>query len=128
TLTPLLAPLIALLLVSCTPQAQPPQAPAAPPQAASASGSDCKIDAAKICNSAMSAGTVAWAPSMAYAPSSNQLPGTARIEIQNGPTVQVMCYYNPQRTALTSADYNVSRPLDANAVAFLRSKGYCAGG
>ena len=125
-----LTPLMMVLLGLSASQPAHAQASAAQSQGASAAAASdtCKIDAAKICDAAMSAGTIAWAPSMGYAPTSTSLPGTARVEIPNGATVQAMCYYNPQRTKLTSADFNVNGTLDGNANSFLRSKGFCSGG
>jgi hypothetical protein len=118
-----------LMLAGCAGPAA--QGSAAPPAAVARGGAQaaagCNIDAMKICQSAASEGTLEAPPQAGgYGGTRAAMPSTARIAIPGGPTVQAMCYYNPQRTALAKADSTVSAPLDANAVAFLKSKDLCA--
>jgi len=85
---------------------------------------DCKIDSAKICNEAQTAGTLEPGPPRGYGGQSGM--DTAQIAIPNGTTLQAMCYYDPQHKSLTRSDWTSSRTLDASAIDFLRGKGYCA--
>jgi hypothetical protein len=62
-----------------------------------------------------------------YGTSQGTMPDTARVAVPNGPTVQVMCYYDPQHKSLAHSDSTSSSAIDAGAAAFLKSKGYCAG-
>jgi hypothetical protein len=99
-----------------------------PVAAAPSSAGGCSVDAKKICEAARAAGTLEAPPKpMGYGPSQYGMPSTARVEIPGGPVVQAMCYYDPQRSTLGRADWTASAELDANALAYLKSKNLCAG-
>jgi hypothetical protein len=105
-----------------------PAAPqVAPPVAAAAPAGGCTVDAMKICNDAQAAGTLTAAPAMGMGATQAALPRTARVEIPDGPTVQAMCYYDPQHTTVTRADWTATATLDAKAIDYLRNKKLCAG-
>ena len=94
---------------------------------AQAMASGCRVDTAKICEDARSAGTLEAPPApLGYVASQSTMPDTAHVAIPNGPSLQVMCYYNPQHSALSRSDWNSSAPLDSGAASFLKTKGYCA--
>lgn len=96
-----------------------------PNSPAAAASTKCTLNTAKVCADSQGAGTLEPPPrSMGYAMPQN-MPDTAHLAIPNGPTLQVMCYYNPQHTSLSNSDWNSSAGLDDNAAAYLASKGYC---
>ncbi len=100
-------------------------APAAAPASQAVAG--CNLDMAKICSEAKSAGTLEAAPApMGYVASQSTMPDTAHVAIPNGPTLQVMCYYNPQHSSLAKTDWTSSSALDQGAVGYLKGKGYCS--
>ncbi len=82
----------------------------------------------KICAAARDAGTLEAPPKpMGYGATQSEMPSTARVEIPGGPAVQAMCYYDPQHKTISRADWSASAQLDANAIAYLKSKNFCAG-
>jgi hypothetical protein len=115
----------AATLGGCATSPASSQGAAAPAAAAPAGG--CTVDAMKICKDAQSAGTLEAAPTMGMGSMQSALPRTARVEVPGGPTVQAMCYYDPQHSSVTRADWTATATLDANAVAYLQSKKLCAG-
>jgi hypothetical protein len=116
----------AAILSGCA--ASPAAAPqGAPPLAAAAPAGGCTVDAMKICKDAQAAGTLEAAPAMGMGSMQSALPRTARVEVPGGPTVQAMCYYDPQHSTVTRADWTATATLDAKAIAYLQSKKLCAG-
>jgi len=112
----------ALLLFGCAAQTNS----SAPGAAASSAAGSCNVDSVKVCTEAQTAGTLeAPQPAVGYTTTQSAMPDTAHLAIPNGPTVQVMCYYNPQHTSLGKTDWTSSSELDANATQYLQSKGYC---
>lgn len=98
----------------------------AAPAAAAAPAGECKVDAMKICTDAQAAGTLESPPTMGGGSTQAMLPRTARLQIPGGPAIQAMCYYNPQRRSVTRAEWTATATLDANAIAYLKSKKLCA--
>jgi hypothetical protein len=99
----------------------------APPVAAAPSGG-CTVDPMKICAQAQAAGALEAAPApRGMGATQAAMPRTARVEIPGGPTVQAMCYYDPQHNSVTRADWTATATLDAKAIAYLQSKKLCAG-
>jgi hypothetical protein len=87
----------------------------------------CRIDTARICADSLSAGTLESPPPHAgYTTTQSVMPDTARVSIPNGPTLQVMCYYDQRHKSLDRSDWTASGAIDAAAAAFLKSKNYCA--
>jgi hypothetical protein len=120
----------AVLAASCAqenPYLSSPAATAslAPPPAAPAAG--CQPDPVKLCTAAgaqKAPGAAAMAPPYG---TSAALPETVLFDIPGGPTIQVMCYYNPQRTEISRAEISSEQSLDALAIKFLRDNNLCAG-
>jgi hypothetical protein len=105
-----------------------PAAPqGAPPVAAASPAGGCTVDAMKICKDAQAAGTLEAAPAMGMGSMQSALPRTARVEIPDGPTVQAMCYYDPQHATVTRADWTATATLDAKAIGYLQNKKLCKG-
>ncbi len=112
-----------LLIAGCAGQTAGVSRNSAP----AAGAADCAVNTVKICGDAQNGGTLEPPPApMGYVASQSTMPDTARIAIPNGPTVQVMCYYNPQHTSLAKSDWTSSTALDQSAVGYLKSKGYCS--
>lgn len=97
------------------------------PAASAALASGCTVDAMKICKEAQSAGTLEAPKTMGMSTTRAMLPRTARVQIPGGPVVQAMCYYEPGNNTVTRADWTSTATLDANAVAYLKSKKLCTG-
>lgn len=89
------------------------------------SSAKCDVDTAKICTDAQSTGTLEVPPPATGYGTPQSMPDTAHLAIPNGPTLQVMCYYNPQHTSVTRSDWTSSNALDDNAIGYLTSKGLC---
>ncbi|MGO9606997.1 MAG: hypothetical protein ACLQAT_27005 [Candidatus Binataceae bacterium] len=112
----------ALLLFGCAAQTNT----GATVSSAPSDAGGCNVDGVKVCTEAQSAGALeAPPPAVGYTTTQSAMPDTAHLVIPNGPTVQVMCYYNPQHTSLGKTDWTSSSALDANATQYLQSKGYC---
>jgi hypothetical protein len=116
---------LAAIVGGCAASPAAPQG--APPVAAAAPAGGCTVDAMKICKDAQAAGRLEAAPAMGMGSMQSALPRTARIEIPGGPSVQAMCYYDPQHNTVTRADWTATATLDAKALAYLQSKKLCAG-
>ncbi len=110
-------------------------APATTVAASEAGGAaaECKIDAVKICQTAGGGGAPAKnAPQMAmpqtggYGTSSAALPETIEFTIPAGPTLQLMCYYDPQHTKVTRADVANQVAMTPSTVKYLKDQGFCA--
>jgi hypothetical protein len=129
TLSAIAAVALTAVLAGCaaSPAASPAAAQGAPSLAAAAPGGGCTVDAMKICKDAQAAGTLEAAPAMGMGATQAAMPRTAHLEIPGGPTVQAMCYYDPQHNTVTRADWTATATLDAKAIAYLQSKKLCAG-
>ena len=114
-----------VLMSGCAGQSNSPAQGTAPTPVASTGA--CNLDAARICSDSQKSGTLEAPRATGYATAGSTMPDTARVEIPNGPTVQVMCYYNPQHTALGRTDWTSSAAIDASSASYLKSKGYCGG-
>jgi hypothetical protein len=94
---------------------------------AAAAPGGCTVDAMKICTQAQAAGTLIAPPmSMGAASTQAAMPRTARVEIPDGPTIQAMCYYDPQHKRIARADWTATAPLDEKAAAYLKSQKLCS--
>ncbi len=106
------------------------KAPAPVTSAAAAPAGDCKIDAVKMCQAASGnpqPSTVPKATGMGYGASSGTMPDTIQFDIPNGPSLQLMCYYDPQHTAITRAEIANEVAMSAATVKYLRTQKFCAG-
>ncbi len=110
------------------------QAPATAVSAPAAGGgtAECKIDAVKICQSTGGGAPAKNAPQMAmpqtggYGTSSAALPETIEFTIPAGPTLQLMCYYDPQHGKVTRADVANQVAMTPTTVKYLKDQGFCA--
>ncbi|MGH7947820.1 MAG: hypothetical protein ACREQF_01140, partial [Candidatus Binataceae bacterium] len=115
----------ASMVASCGSQeAAGGDASAAAPAAATA----CEPDASKICLAISATSKPSPAvTSMGTPYASSNLPETLVLDIPGGPTIQVMCYYNPQHSALLRAELSAQPKLDDAGVKYLREKKLCRG-
>ena len=113
---------------SCASQGTGASAPAAAAPAASAAAptAACDPDPVKICQALGGKQQAPAATAMGVPYGSTNLPETLLLDVPGGPTIQVTCYYNPQRTGVLRAE--LSSPVDANGVKYLREKNFCRGG
>jgi hypothetical protein len=96
--------------------------------AASAPVAACEADPSKICLAISAAKQPSPAATAMGAPyASSNLPETLLLDIPGGPTIQVMCYYNPQHSALLRAELSSEQQLDEVGVKYLREKKFCRG-
>jgi hypothetical protein len=102
----------------------------APATQAGAPAGACKIDAVKICQTA--GGGAAKNPEpmaagqMGYGASSATMPDTIEFSIPAGPTLQLMCYYDPQHSKVTRADVANQVAMTSATVKYLKDQGFCA--
>ncbi len=124
--------IIAVCLSACASQPASAPAAAAPatPAASSARG-DCQIDPIKICQATQGSSkaqeqkVMPAMPMGTYGASPVAPPETIQFDIPNGPSLQVMCYYNPQHTAVTRADLATQVAQTSDTVTYLRKQGFC---
>src|SRR5580658_10603401 len=97
--------------------------------AASADAGTCKIDPVKICeatNGRQASTTPApSAPTMGMYGSQAIPPETVQFEVPLGPTIQVMCYYDPQHATVSRADVANQPALTSDTVKYLRDHHFC---
>jgi hypothetical protein len=105
--------------------ASPPAATAPATSAAAPTGA-CEPDPVKICEALGGKQQAPAATAMGAPYASTNLPETLLLDVPGGPTIQVMCYYNPLRTGILRAE--LSSPVDANGIRYLREKNFCRGG
>jgi hypothetical protein len=105
----------------------------APAAEAGGPAAECKIDAVKICQATGGSSAAAKNPApMAmgqtggYGASSATMPDTVEFTIPAGPTLQLMCYYDPQHTKVTRADVANQVAMSSSTVKYLRDQGFCA--
>lgn len=87
----------------------------------------CNIDAMKMCqttDASFTSSAPATAPAVPYGGSS--MPDSVEFQIPAGQTIKLMCYFNPQRTALVRADATPMSDLTTNSVDYLKAQGFCA--
>jgi hypothetical protein len=95
-------------------------------QVAPATGEPCQIDAIKMCQetSGGSAASPQPAPAtMSYGPSN--LPDSVEFQIPAGQAIKLMCYYDPQHTAVYRADATPEAALTQNSVDYMKKQGFC---
>jgi hypothetical protein len=127
-----LAPVAAALAlgVSACASSAPATTVSAPAAEAGAPPAECKVDAVKICQ-AEGGGAAAKNPApmamgqMGYGASSATMPDTIEFSIPAGPTLQLMCYYDPQHTRVTRADVANQVAMSASTVKYLKDQGFC---
>ena len=97
---------------------------------APAPAGSCDIDAIKMCTSvgslskpSASMPTPASAEQTTYA--SANMPESVDFQIPAGQAIRLMCYYNPQHTAVVRADATPQSALTDNSVAYLKTQGFC---
>ncbi len=99
---------------------------------APAPAGSCDIDAIKMCTSLGSLAnqsasipppTSASAAQTTYA--SANMPESIDFQIPAGQAIRLMCYYNPQHTAIARADATPVSALTDNSVAYLKTQGFC---
>ena len=98
-------------------------------QVAPAPPGSCDIDAIKMC---ISIGSLANQSSMPAPGSAAQttyasanMPESVEFQIPAGQAIKLMCYYNPQHTAIARADATPESALTDNSVAYLKTQGFC---
>lgn len=102
----------------------------APPAATAADTGGCQIDAAKICQAtgpkADTGSAMTMPPAVSYGPAPGTLPQTVQFDIPAGPSLQVMCYYDPQHGGVSHADLANAPPMTPATVKYLRDQHFCA--
>jgi hypothetical protein len=117
---------VALALAACSSSSAPPATASMPTLTVAPAGS-CNIDAMKMCQTT-DAGPASSAPSSAPAApyGASTMPDSVEFQIPAGQTIRLMCYFNPQRTALVRADATPLSELTTNSVDYLKAQGFCA--
>jgi hypothetical protein len=125
------AAMLALGAAACASSAAAPQTTvSASATQTGAPAGDCKIDAVKICQT--EGGGAAKNPEpmaagqMGYGASSATMPDTIEFSIPAGPTLQLMCYYDPQHSKVMRADIANQVAMNAATVKYLKDQGFCA--
>ncbi|HEY6417880.1 MAG TPA: hypothetical protein VIX59_02660 [Candidatus Binataceae bacterium] len=97
---------------------------------ATAEAGGCKIDPVKICEASSgrhaSTAPMPSAPTMGMYGSRAIPPETVQFEVPLGPTIQVMCYYDPQHATVSRADIANQPALTPDTVKYLRDHHFCA--
>ena len=96
-------------------------------QISPAAPGSCQIDAVKMCQATDGGGKAAPAPAvtpMAGSYGSN-MPDSIEFQIPAGQAIKLMCYYNPQHTAIYRADATAESALTTNSVDYMKKRGFC---
>jgi hypothetical protein len=124
-----IAAAIAFAMSACASSA--PATTVSAPAEAGGPAAECKIDAVKICQTTGASGTAKSPAPMAmgqmgYGATSATMPDTIEFTIPAGPTLQLMCYYDPQHSKVTRADVANQVAMTPSTVKYLKDQGFCA--
>jgi len=96
-------------------------------QMSPAPAGSCQIDAVKMCQAEGGGSTAPSsqpATTSSYGPSN--MPESIEFQIPAGQTIKLMCYYDPQHSAVYRADATPQSALTGNSVEYMKSQGFCA--
>jgi hypothetical protein len=86
----------------------------------------CEIDAIKMCQAeggSASASASIPAISSSYGPPNT--PESIEFQIPAGQAIKLMCYYDPQHSAVYRADATPDAALTGNSVEYMKKQGFC---
>jgi hypothetical protein len=122
---------IAICTASCSSKsAQPAAMDLAHMQISPAEAGSCEINAIKMCTAlggstaAPSSQTASMPMASSYGPPN--MPESVEFQIPAGQAVKLMCYYDPQHSAVYRADATPESALTGNSVEYMKKQGFCA--